>query len=96
MIARALPDESDPDVQRTLMTTLVRIGTPEAIQQLVDVAGPNPGPFKKKTTPMPLLKKAPIQLQTHGGEIRWRNIYVREIPAAEANAILRKHGGAGV
>ena len=33
----------------------------------------------------------PIQLQTHGGEIRWRNIFVREIPPAEANAILRKH-----
>ena len=36
--------------------------------------------------------KGPIQLQTHGGEIRWRNIFVREIPPAEANAILRKHG----
>src|SRR5262249_11371868 len=37
----------------------------------------------------------PIQLQTHGGEIRWRNIQVREIPTAEANEILRKHGNAG-
>ena len=27
----------------------------------------------------PLLKEGPIQLQTHGGEIRWRNIYIREI-----------------
>jgi hypothetical protein len=44
---------------------------------------------------IPLLKKAPIQLQTHGGEIRWRNIYIREIPAAEANEILRGHGKAG-
>jgi hypothetical protein len=43
----------------------------------------------------PLPRKGPIQLQTHGGEIRWRNIYVREIPAAEANDILRKHGSAG-
>lgn len=32
----------------------------------------------------PLLAKGPIQLQTHGGEIRWRNIFVREIPAEEA------------
>ena len=40
----------------------------------------------------PLLRQAPIELQTHGGEIRWRNIYIREIPPAEANAILRKHG----
>jgi hypothetical protein len=39
----------------------------------------------------PVPARGPIQLQTHGGEIRWRNIFVREIPAEEANAILRKH-----
>lgn len=39
----------------------------------------------------PLFKKAPILLQTHGGEIRWRNIYIREIPSAEANEMLQKH-----
>jgi hypothetical protein len=38
---------------------------------------------------------APIQLQTHGGEIRWRNVFIREIPSAEANEILRKHGSKG-
>ena len=27
----------------------------------------------------PLRNKGPIQLQTHGGEIRWRNIYVKEL-----------------
>jgi hypothetical protein len=43
----------------------------------------------------PLMKQAPIQLQTHGGEIRWRNMNIREIPAAEANAILRKNGSKG-
>ena len=37
---------------------------------------------------MPLFARGPIQLQTHGGEIRWRNIFVREIPATEANAAL--------
>lgn len=37
----------------------------------------------------PLPAKGPIHLQTHGGEIRWRDIYVREIPAEEANAKLR-------
>jgi len=37
---------------------------------------------------LPLLKKGLIQLQTHGGEIRWRNLFIREIPAAEANAKL--------
>src|SRR2546430_3889007 len=43
----------------------------------------------------PLLKQGPIQLQTHGGEIRWRNLFVRDIPPAEANALLRQHGAAG-
>ncbi len=33
---------------------------------------------------LPLPAKGPIMLQTHGGEIRWRNIYVREIGAEEA------------
>ena len=41
----------------------------------------------------PLWATGPIQLQTHGGEIRWRNIFIREIPVAEANEILRKKGG---
>jgi len=36
----------------------------------------------------PLLARAPVQLQTHGSEIRWKNIYVREIPPAEANELL--------
>ena len=44
-------------------------------------------PFFDKTKPMP--KTGPIHLQTHGGEIRWRNIYVREIGDEEANRILR-------
>lgn len=37
----------------------------------------------------PLAAKGPIHLQTHGGEIRWRNINIREIPSEEANALLR-------
>ncbi len=37
----------------------------------------------------PLPATGPIHLQTHGGEIRWRDIYVREVPADEANAMLR-------
>lgn len=36
----------------------------------------------------PLFPKGVIQLQTHGGEIRWRNIYVREIGPDEAKKIL--------
>lgn len=41
----------------------------------------------------PLWAEGPIQLQTHGGEIRWRNIFIREIGPAEANDILREKGG---
>jgi hypothetical protein len=43
----------------------------------------------------PLWAKGPIQLQTHGGEIRWRHVYLREIPAAEANETLMKKGDEG-
>ena len=37
----------------------------------------------------PVLPKGAIELQTHGSEMRFRNIFVREIPAAEAAAILK-------
>lgn len=43
----------------------------------------------------PIVASGPIQLQTHGGEIRWRNILLREIQPAEANTILAQHGGDG-
>ncbi len=36
----------------------------------------------------PAFAKGPIQLQTHGSEIRWRNVFIREIPAAEADKAL--------
>ena len=36
----------------------------------------------------PLPAAGPIMLQTHGGEIRWRNLFVHEIGAEEAKAIL--------
>jgi hypothetical protein len=32
--------------------------------------------------------RGPIQLQTHGGEIDWRNVFIREIGSDEANKIL--------
>jgi len=41
------------------------------------------------TRKMPIPPTGPIQLQTHGGEIRWRNIFIREIPGDEANKMLR-------
>src|SRR5690606_18092679 len=43
--------------------------------------------FFQKGEPFPA--KGPVMLQTHGGEIRWRNIFVREIGAAEAEAFLK-------
>lgn len=43
---------------------------------------------RKKKNPLPIPRTGPIQLQTHGGEIRWRNIFIREIGGTEANEIL--------
>jgi hypothetical protein len=40
----------------------------------------------------PLVAKGAIELQTHGSEIRFRNIFVREIPEAEAKATLENLG----
>ena len=48
-----------------------------------------------KANPRPVPAKGPIELQTHGGEIRWRNIFIREIGADEANKILESHAGEG-
>lgn len=44
--------------------------------------------FWDRATPIerrkPLIEKGPIQLQTHGGEIRWRNIFIKELtPSAD-------------
>jgi hypothetical protein len=43
----------------------------------------------------PLPRRGPIQLQTHGGEIRWRNIFVRELSPEQANAWLQSHNQEG-
>jgi hypothetical protein len=43
----------------------------------------------------PILPKAFIQLQTHGSEIRWKNVFVRPIGSDEACKILASHGGGG-
>ena len=50
--------------------------------------------YYDRKTPVP--PKGPIELQTHGGEIRWRNLFIREIGSDEANQILASHGGAGL
>ncbi len=49
--------------------------------------------YYDRKTPVP--SQGPIQLQTHGGEIRWRNIFLREIKPEEANRILSEKGAAG-
>jgi hypothetical protein len=36
----------------------------------------------------PVLPTGSIELQTHGSEVRFRNVYVREIPEAEGKALL--------
>ena len=38
---------------------------------------------------LPVPPTGPIQLQTHGGEIRWRNLFIRKINSDEANKLLR-------
>jgi hypothetical protein len=43
----------------------------------------------------PLLRRGPIQLQTHGGEIAWKNVFVREIGGGEANRWLQDRAGDG-
>lgn len=35
----------------------------------------------------PLFSKGPIMLQTHGGEIRWRNIFIRNLDEEEVNEL---------
>ena len=38
--------------------------------------------------PDPIYAKGPIQLQTHGSEIRWKNVFIREISSEEVNKTL--------
>lgn len=44
---------------------------------------------------LPVPPKGPLQLQTHGGEIRWRNLFIREIGSDEADKLLRGKDPAG-
>ncbi|MFM8986897.1 MAG: DUF1080 domain-containing protein [Planctomycetia bacterium] len=56
-----------------------------------DPAAPRPAGF----FPDPVDPRGPIQLQTHGSEIRWRNVLIRESPAAEADRELAARDAAG-
>ena len=37
---------------------------------------------------LPIIASGPIQLQTHGGKMFWRNVFVRDIETKEANELL--------
>jgi catechol 2,3-dioxygenase-like lactoylglutathione lyase family enzyme len=43
----------------------------------------------------PIFARGPIQLQTHGSEIRWRNVFVREISPEEATRTLAARDAQG-
>ncbi|MFT5123406.1 MAG: hypothetical protein ACI9TH_001363 [Kiritimatiellia bacterium] len=49
--------------------------------------------FFHKDEPLP--RTGPIELQTHGGEISWRNVFIREIGGDEANQILAAKSNEG-
>lgn len=44
---------------------------------------------------LPVPRRGPIQLQTHGGMTHWRGLFIREIPGDEANRILASKDHAG-
>lgn len=43
----------------------------------------------------PIATHGPIQLQTHGSEIRWRNLFIREISHEEADKVLASRDSDG-
>ena len=50
---------------------------------------------KSETEHLPLPKEGPIQLQTHGGGTRWRDLFIRPIGPEEANKILASKNDEG-
>jgi len=44
---------------------------------------------------LPIARVGPIQLEGQGAEVRWRRVYVREIPGEEANRLLAAKGATG-
>lgn len=40
---------------------------------------------------LPLIAKGPVQFQTHGGEIRFRNVFVKRLTPQQANTRLRNY-----
>ena len=54
-----------------------------------------PSPAPNGFFPDPPPSRGPIQLQTHGSEVRWRNVFIREIPPEEANRWLASRDADG-
>ena len=50
---------------------------------------------KPEAEHLPLPPEGPIQLQTHGGETRWRDLFIRKIGPEEANGILASKNDKG-
>ncbi len=50
ILLKALDAERDEDVQAAFMLALGKLGTPDAVQRLVQASEPERGLFKKKTT----------------------------------------------
>jgi hypothetical protein len=57
------------------------------------VDGANMENYYDRKQPVPA--RGPIQLQTHGGEIRWRHIFIRELTPAESLRWLQEKQSAG-
>jgi hypothetical protein len=60
-------------------------GKPTVVGQVLDNF------FDRK---QPVLPTGSIELQTHGSEVRFRNIFIRELPEAEGKALLASVPGA--
>jgi HEAT repeat protein len=97
-IVRALPDEKDPATERTLMIVLAKLGTPEALEYLLNAAQPEKGFFKKKPTPTRVAAVsaladaadptalAAIRASTKDREREVRDAAARALPPAKARA----------
>ena len=49
-------------------------------QTLVVDEAPLVNYWHRKNSKRSVIKEGPIQLQTHGGEIRWRNLFIKDLP----------------
>jgi len=97
-VIRSLLDERDPDSQRTYMIILVRLGTREALQRVLDAADADKGFFKKKSTATRVAALAAlaeatdptalaaIRAMTKDKDLEVRGAAARALTAAETRA----------